>query len=416
MNPSTRLRFRLLAALAASGPLVMACGAEVEGGEEGGTGGNGSTTGTGGNGVTGTGGAFQGCGPLTNSELNQRRSRKMMECGSCGVYPTEMCYPLESIASELRSCAAPAEAGRCPSANDLTDLPCLVVLPGGRRVDNDCCYDAESYSCAVEGRPFVVCGQARCADAVQRTDWCAALSPAALDPETQLALAEAWLRDARFEHASVASFARCTLRLLEHGAPPDLVADTQQAGLDEVDHAGRCFSLAARYGGSAVGPGLLAMQGALEPTSLAEFAAATSVEACIGETIAALVAAAQYYQATDPAVRKALGVIAEDEARHAELGWRTVAWALGVGGAAVQRAVKAAFATGMRKAESDWTAHTPEGIDAEVWRAHGRLTASELQDVVSAALRETIAPCAAALCDREDRRSQSARTRCSTPA
>jgi hypothetical protein len=37
------------------------------------------------------------------------------------------------------------------------------------------------------------------------------------------------------------------------GAPADMIADAERAARDEIDHAQRCFALAARYRGDAPG-------------------------------------------------------------------------------------------------------------------------------------------------------------------
>ena len=66
----------------------------------------------------------------------------------------------------------------------------------------------------------------------------------------------------------------------------------------------------------------------LGPVDLAELASRTVHEGCVGETLAALIAAEQALEAKDPSVRAALQKIAEDEARHAEFAWRVVRWAL----------------------------------------------------------------------------------------
>jgi hypothetical protein len=55
----------------------------------------------------------------------------------------------------------------------------------------------------------------------------------------------------------------------------------------------------------------------------------TFVDGCIGETIAALHAHEQGRLHEDPSIRDAQRIIADDEERHAALGWRIVAWALG---------------------------------------------------------------------------------------
>ena len=61
----------------------------------------------------------------------------------------------------------------------------------------------------------------------------------------------------------------------------------------------------------------------------------------------ALVAAHARDRATDGATRAALARIAEDEARHAELAWRFVSWALATGDVEVRAAVSAAFERGL---------------------------------------------------------------------
>ena len=80
----------------------------------------------------------------------------------------------------------------------------------------------------------------------------------AIDPVTARELAKAWLSDALEEHASIAAFARCSMLLLSVAAPPELVAASQRASLDEIAHARDCFALARRFGAlAATGAGRL---------------------------------------------------------------------------------------------------------------------------------------------------------------
>jgi hypothetical protein len=51
-------------------------------------------------------------------------------------------------------------------------------------------------------------------------------------------------------------------------------------------------------------------------------------EACVQETLAALQAGEEARRCEVPEVRDVLTQIAADEQRHAELGWRTLAWML----------------------------------------------------------------------------------------
>jgi hypothetical protein len=323
--------------------------------------------------------------------------------GCFGPYETEHCYSLAELVSLLRECAAPLGKGKCPPMNDLTgpygySTECSHFTQGPELRFGECCYTALQEG-GVEGRPFTVGGEARTACVVGRGDWLggtagdAALS--APDPATRAALAESWLESARFEHASIASFARLTLQLLAHAAPANLIAASLAAAQDEAVHARLCFALGSRLAGSALGPAELPVMGALEACTLAELAAASVAEGCIGETTAALLAAAERDAATDPATRGALERIADDEARHAELSWRIVQWALRAGGRPVAQAVARAFAEAERSAVAAGV--DAPGLDVAAWHAQGRLTAAERAAVVSATLRDVVVPCAALL-------------------
>ena len=84
--------------------------------------------------------------------------------------------------------------------------------------------------------------------------------------------------------------------------------------------------------GEPIAPAPFPFDGRVEVSAdLASIAARAVREGCINETLAAVQAAEQLARAEDPAVRAALAKIAEDEARHAALAWRTVAWALRAG-------------------------------------------------------------------------------------
>jgi hypothetical protein len=223
-----------------------------------------------------------------------------------------------------------------------------------------------------------------------RADWSTPVDAAELPPETRARLARLWAEDASFDHASIASFARHVLELLAVGAPADLVRDAQRALGDEVEHARLCFSLASRYGDTPMGPGALDVSGATSSPDLATAAACAARDGCVVETISARIAATARDAAADPVVRAALATIAEDEWRHAELGWRFVAWAVRTGGPAVRDAVARAF---------DEAAFEPtEGADGSALeRAHGRLTTNEMRAVAAETLREIIEPARRAL-------------------
>jgi hypothetical protein len=252
-------------------------------------------------------------------------------------------------------------------------------------------------------RPFLVGSSVRRPGAVLRDDWQPAVAPGAaphaeLDARTADALARDWLQDGCEEFASIAAFARFTMHLVSVGAPPEMIAESQRASIDEIEHARACFALAERYGGRTMGPGELSLDGAMPTVTLAEIAALTAEEGCVGETLGVLLAEHQLATATDPFVRSLLANahIVDDEARHAELAWRFVAWAVARGGEPVRTAVREAI----RHAIAD-TLGKPirsyEGVDVAAWRAHGRLTCADALAVAARGVREIVEPCAAAL-------------------
>jgi hypothetical protein len=261
----------------------------------------------------------------------------------------------------------------------------------------DCCYRFVPSPPAC-GRPFWVDGDARRAPAVLRPDWVAAGADGdpSLDEATRRVVAHAWLEDARLEHSSIASFARFTIELLALGAPADLVVDAQRATADEVEHARLCFGLASRYAREPLGPGRLSIDGVELTSSLVECAASAVREGCVGETLAALQASEQLARATDPDVRAALARIAVDEARHAELAWRFVRWAIERGGTAVRAAVACAFRDALHDLERTVT-RSMDTIDAAAYRAHGRLLPAEERACALLAARDIIEPCSGVL-------------------
>jgi hypothetical protein len=299
----------------------------------------------------------------------------------------------EAAADAVADATADTDARTCggPAA------PCTTV--------SDCCPPAlcANMHCFISvRRPFLVGSSLRMADAAPRGDWLVdgtfADAEPHLDAKTAAALARDWLHDGCEEHASIAAFARFTMHLLSVGAPPEMINESQRASLDEVNHARACFALARRYGGRTLGPGPLALDGAMNPMTLEEIAALTAEEGCVGETLGVLLAEEQLARATDPVVRSLLvdANIVADEGRHAELAWAFVSWAVAQGGEPVRRAVAAAI----RRAV-DATLASPirsyDGIDVGAWRAHGRLTCEDAHAVAIRGVRQIVEPCAAAL-------------------
>jgi hypothetical protein len=222
------------------------------------------------------------------------------------------------------------------------------------RVPTACCYDLPRHCVPpYVGRALRVDGELMFAESELRADWSdAANLGVAQAPrvdhfpvEQRAKRAEAWRHIAALEHASVASFARVSLQLMALGAPPDLLAQTHAAALDEIVHARLAYGLCSAFSGCDEGPGRLPVPAALiAPTDVASFARDTFLDACVEESVGAVAARTLAEQEPDPSVRAVLLRIADDEERHAELAWRTLAWAVRAGGAHVLRQLSRALA------------------------------------------------------------------------
>jgi hypothetical protein len=259
-------------------------------------------------------------------------------------------------------------------------------------------------------RPFLVGSSMRSARSEARDDWSGSrVDPApvtGLDETSRRELAKVWLADALEEHASIAAFARFTMLMLSVGAPPDLVVAAQRASIDEVVHARDCFALARRYGATSAGPGALNVHDAMPPMSLADLAALTAEEGCVGETLGAALATEQLARATDPDAKRILARLVRDEARHAELAWRFVAWAIGeerrgsLGAAGVTAGVTSAVEHAVAATRA--MVVRPCIADLDAWHAHGRLTCAEARESAERTIVDVVLPCLARL-DESDR-------------
>jgi hypothetical protein len=271
---------------------------------------------------------------------------------------------------------------------------CNQVVSAGTFDGAQCCYTIQLNTCLGTGRPFLDGGRARTAPP-RRGVWAeGGRGPdvAALPTAVRARLAAAWAADGLLEHASIASFGRFAFELLAVGAPADLVADAHRAALDEIEHARLCLGLAGAYGAEPVAPAPFPFEGRVEiRADLASIAARAAREGCIGETLGAVQAAEQLARAEDPRVFEVLARIVEDEARHAELSWRFVSWALAKGGPEVREAVGRAFAEGVAQGVAlpdEGEAHSPE------MTAHGRVDPAALRAALALALDDVVRPCA----------------------
>lgn len=198
------------------------------------------------------------------------------------------------------------------------------------------------------GRPLRVRGRQVYPQLAQGSDWTLGERPATagLDADTRTALEALWLHDAQKEHASVPAFARISWLLAAVGAPAELMAWSQRAALEEVDHARRCFALAAGYGGRSHSvepmPDLLLAGLDLRGDPLAVLAGESLQDGCQLEDFNADVAAVCAAVCEEPATRAVLEQIAREERSHAEFSWALLAWTLERSPATVRAAAMAA--------------------------------------------------------------------------
>jgi hypothetical protein len=364
------LRSRILLAIGASGMAAIACGSGAR--------------------TQSPADASPGDGSMVSESGSSSGARD----AAVGTDAASGDAPGDVLSSDAPADAATADGDACAQSGQ----PCAQTT--------DCCPGAicSGQHCYLSvRRPFLVGSSLRVAEAIARGDWLAeandsAATVAALDPATAAALARDWLHDGCEEHASIAAFARFTMHLMSVGAPPEMIVASQQAALDEVNHARACFALARRYGGRALGPGALSLDGVMPPMTLVDIAALAAEEGCVGETLGVLLAEEQLAGTTDPLVRALLvsANVVDDERRHAELAWAFVKWAIVQGGEPVRRAVREAIQRAVRE-----TLATPirsyDGIDVAQWRAHGRVTCNVAHAVAERGVREIVEPCAAAL-------------------
>jgi hypothetical protein len=157
--------------------------------------------------------------------------------------------------------------------------------------------------------------------------------------------AEAWAHSAQAEAASVPAFLQLASELLVHDAPTSLIERALDAAEEEIRHAQLCARMATRLSGRDVRAVLpeSPMRAPLGGSAgLARLAVESWLDGCLGEEAAAHRAAHAARVAGDPSARETQSTIAKEEKRHAELGWRILAWALERGGDDVAQIVRAA--------------------------------------------------------------------------
>ncbi len=264
---------------------------------------------------------------------------------------------------------------------------------------SDFCDNGYCKNTGVCGRPFLVDGEHRLARVASRGDYAAAMTPnrRGLSSEAREALAAHYVEMGLMEHASVAAFARFSLELLALGAPSDLVRAAQSAMGDELSHTRLAFGLATAYGGAAVGPGPLAIERALADTDFVSVVRTAFLEACIGETCAAAEVAEARDAATDPVVRAALTQIAEDELRHATLGYRFVQWALESASTETASALRRMMTRELAALTAEPRRFDGAAAHSAALAAHGFISEGARAKACQQAMNDIVRPCVAAL-------------------
>lgn len=227
-----------------------------------------------------------------------------------------------------------------------------------------------SYS---KGRLLRLRGRAHLPELAEGNGWSDGTTPRTdrLSDDERRVLAAAWLTSARMEHASIAAFAQLGLHLAALGASSDLVERTHLAALDELRHARRCYALASAYAGTTWTAGSITAlgHGDQTPVDFTRLAVGSLVDGCLAEGVAADVARSGSRTATDSVIQQTLAMIGDDEARHAELAWSVLTWALEAGGEPVQSAV----ALRVAKLHEELAPRAPDfaGLDVTRLLEHG---------------------------------------------
>jgi hypothetical protein len=237
------------------------------------------------------------------------------------------------------------------------------------------------------GRPLRVRGRILHPELRLGSDWSRGAAPdvSDLDAASRRALEVLWLHDAQKEHASVPAFARLSWLLAAGGAPADLLEAVHRAALEEIDHARRCFALAAGYGGHAHTaepmPDLLHAGLELRDELWVHLAVESLRDGCLLEDYNADIAAACGVVCEDAAASKVLAQIAREERSHADLSWRIVDLAIERGGTGVRRALVAAAEDLARISRPTAVARDKQaiidGADPGALRRHGRILDGE---------------------------------------
>jgi hypothetical protein len=256
-----------------------------------------------------------------------------------------------------------------------------------------------SFTGGAWGRPLRVRGRIRHPELRHGSDWTKGAQPEVndLDAPTRAALEALWLHDAQKEHASVPAFSRVSWLLAAVGAPAELMEGAHRAALEEIDHARRCFALAAGYAGRSHSvepmPELLLGGLDLRGDPFEHLATESLADGCLLEDFNADVAAACEATCEEPAVKDVLHRIAVEERSHAEFSWALLEWVVARRDPRVLRAVEKAASTLERTARPTAVSSVKAALvakaDPAALRRHGRIPDETWAGLWTERLRET---------------------------
>ena len=177
------------------------------------------------------------------------------------------------------------------------------------------------------------------------------------------------------------------------GAPPDLITEAIRAQGDEVLHALDCASVASSFAGRDLSPGVLNIEGAMKGGVTPEdVMVQTILEGCINETLAAAEAAWLSEQCEIAPIQKILRQIAEDETRHATLGWQTIKWIL-MENPKLKGLVRHTF----NCARPEPSTETAAKEDDQWMAAYGCIPSKKRVEIIDDVWSSVIEPCARAM-------------------
>ncbi|MBK9261442.1 MAG: hypothetical protein IPM54_16755 [Polyangiaceae bacterium] len=176
-----------------------------------------------------------------------------------------------------------------------------------------------------------------------------------MDVHTRRRLASHWARDTRAECASIPAFFAIARDLARAGAPESLIRHALRSAAEEAHHTELCATITNQYlpfDVIALEPEVPTAKDVDRMALLERLALESFWDGCVGEGTAAAQALRVSQMATNDRIRQTLAIIARDEAAHAELSERIVAFCISAGGKSIRDALARSVEERMSDEES----------------------------------------------------------------